>query len=205
MHDTANFNEYIKYLQHAHAGNHFSYDPSQGDYRAADRYYSLAGEVYRGIMEHTGSASDIANYALALLNTGENAFKAGDYERSRALFENGLAVYEGVYPTLGAYAGAQYFAWESYYELIHRRDCDAALSAALTGRQYQPDSVLVNLNLAYACLYCGYMDDAIALFTQIAALGESWPEAIRLDLEAQTRAGMTCPGIDEVLALLSGQ
>ena len=178
---------------------------SQGDYRTADRYYTQAAEVYRRLMERTGTASDAAYYALSLLNTGENAFKAGDYDRSRELFEQGLALYAPIYEALGAYDTAQYFAWSSYYQLIHRRDYGAALSDALTGLQYQPDGVLINLNLAYACLYDGYPDDALALFSQIAALGESWPEVIRLDLEAQTRAGMTCPGIDEVLALLSGQ
>ena len=175
---------------------------AQGDYRTADRYYTQATGVYRRIMERTGSASDTAYYALSLLNTGENAFKAGDYARSRELFETGLSVYGGVYAALGAYDTAQYYAWQSYYELIHRRDYDAALTAALNGWQYQPDSVLVNLNLAYACLYCGYMDDAIALFTQIAALGESWPEAIRLDLEAQARSGMECEYMQDVLRML---
>ena len=176
---------------------------TQGDYRSADRCFTRASEVFRRIRERTGSASDAALYALSLLNTGENAFKDGQYERSRELFETGLSVYGEVCESLGSYDTAQYYAWDSYYELIHQRDYDAALTAALNGYQYQPDGVLVNLNLAYACLYDGYVDDAINLFTQVAALGDGQIEAIRLDLEAQERAGMDCPYREEILAMLA--
>ena len=176
---------------------------TQGDYSSADRYYTLSAEVYRRIMERTGSAYDAAHYALSLLNTGENAFKDGDQSRSREYFERGLTVYGEVYESLGAYDTAQFYAWQSYYELVHLRDYDAALTSALNGWQYQPDSVLVNLNLAYACLYDGYTDDAMELFSQIAALGEGQIEAIRLDLEAQQRAGMESAFYDDVMLLLS--
>lgn len=176
---------------------------TQGDYRTADRYYTQASGIYQRIMERTNSASDTAYYALSLLNTGENAFKAGDYARSKELFASGLSVYGGVYEALGAYDTAQYYAWQSYYELIHRRDYDAALTAALNGWQYQPDSVLVNLNLAYACLYDGYFEDALDLFSRIASLGEGQSEAIRLDLEAQARAGMDCQYTDDILRMLA--
>ena len=176
---------------------------TQGDYRSADLYYTQATEVYRRIMERTGSASDAAYYALSTLNTGENAFKAGEYDRSRELFETGLSVYENVYESLGTYDTAQYYAWHSYYTLIHLRDYDAALNDALTGWQYQPESVLVNMNLAYACLYAGYHEDAASLFTQLAALGEGQADMIRLDLEAQERAGMHSDYTGSILQMIS--
>ena len=172
---------------------------TRGDYLSADVYFAQASEVYRRIMERTGSASDTAYFALSLLNTGENAFKAGQYERSRGFFESGLDYYAGVCESLGTYDTAQYYAWLSYYDLIHLRDYDAALDDALIGREYQPDGVLVNMNLAYACLYAGYYEDALDLFIRIASLGEGQAEMIRLDLEAQERAGLHSGHAEEII------
>ena len=174
----------------------------RGDYALADTLYEKAAARSLFVSEKTGAASDRALYALALLNRGENAFKLGDYSRSRAFFEAGLAEYEAATPQLGDYDRSQYAAWLSYYELIHRRDAAAALKAALAGRQLQPNNVLVNLNLAYACLYGGYRADAENLLQQIAALGGGQAETIRADLEAQQRAGLSLERADELLALL---
>lgn len=175
---------------------------TRGDYAAADRCYSLSADAYRQMMERTGSGQNTALYALALLNIGENAFKAGEYAVSREKFDAGLSLYSEVCEALGTYDTAQYYAWSSYYQLIHERDFDAALFNALTAWQLQPDSVLVSLNLAYACLYCGYYDDADKLFTEIAALGRGQAEAIRLDLAAQERAGLTSEHTAVVLEML---
>ena len=177
---------------------------TRGDWAAADRYYGLAADVCRQMMEKTGSAPDTAQYALALLNIGENAFKAGEYERSQAMFEAGLERYGAVCESLGTYDTAQFYAWQSYYRLIHERDAEAALSDGLTAWQMQPDSVLVELNLAYACLYCGYYEDADELFMQVASLGSGQAEAIRRDLEAQKRAGLESEHTEVVLEMLSG-
>ena len=177
---------------------------TRGDWAAADRYYGLAADVCRQMMEKTGSAPDTAQYALALLNIGENAFKAGEYERSRAMFEAGLERYGAVCESLGTYDTAQFYAWQSYYRLIHERDAEAALSDGLTAWQMQPDSVLVELNLAYACLYCGYYEDADELFMQVASLGSGQAESIRRDLEAQKRAGLESEHTEVVLEMLSG-
>ena len=177
---------------------------TRGDWAAADRYYELAADVCRQMMEKTGSAPDTAQYALALLNIGENAFKAGEYERSRAMFEAGLERYGAVCESLGTYDTAQFYAWQSYYRLIHERDAEAALSDGLTAWQMQPDSVLVELNLAYACLYCGYYEDADELFMQVASLGSGQAESIRRDLEAQKRAGLESEHTEVVLEMLSG-
>ena len=174
----------------------------RGAYAEADTLYEKAGELARATSEKTGSAADRALYALYLLNRGENAFKLGDQSRSRSCFEAGLAEYEAALPQLGDYDRSQRFAWLSYYELIHRRDFDAALEAALAGRELQPDNVLVNLNLAYACLYGGYREDAENLLQQIAALGGGQKETIRVDLEAQQRAGMPLDRAEELYALL---
>ena len=62
--------------------------------------------------------------------------------------------------------------------------------------------MLVNLNLAYACLYGGYREDAENLLQQIAALGGGQKETIRVDLEAQQRAGMPLDRAEELYALL---
>ena len=175
---------------------------TQGDYLRADEFYARAAEIYRRVMERTGTASDTACYALAVLNTGENAFKAGEYARSRELFETGLAAYGGVCEGLGNYDTAQYYAWKSYYELIHLRDPDAAVDSALAAWERQPDSVLVNLNLAYACLYDGYYEDADEIFLLVASLGDGQAETIRRDLEAQQRAGLFSPHTEEVLRLI---
>ena len=177
---------------------------TRGDWAAADRYYELAADVCRQMMEKTGSAPDTAQYAWALLNIGENAFKAGEYERSQAMFEAGLERYGAVCESLGIYDTAQFYAWQSYYRLIHERDAEAALSDGLTAWQMQPDSVLVELNLAYACLYCGYYEDADELFMQVASLGSGQAESIRRDLEAQKRAGLESEHTEVVLEMLSG-
>ena len=174
----------------------------QGDYARADVYYRKAVETQKKLLDKTGSAGHGRLYALYLLNTGENAFKLGDYPRSRAYFEDGLAVYAGFLDALGDYDRSQYHAWLSYYSLIHLRDADAALDAGLEGVRLQPNNVLANLNLAYACLYSGHVEDAENLLTQIAALGGGQAETIRVDLEAQRRAGLDDAHHGEILALI---
>ena len=137
-----------------------------------------------------------------MLNIGENAFKAGNYARSRTAFEQGLQAYGGVCRTLGSYDTAQYYAWLSYYELVHSRDPQAALEAGLAGYELQPNHVLLNINLAYACLYSGLYDECDALFRALASLGEGQIKNIRLDLDAQQRAGLESEHIGTVLRIL---
>ena len=67
----------------------------------------------------------------------------------------------------------------------------------------QPGNVLANLNLGYACLYAGYYDDCDQLLTWVAGLGEGQADVIRLDLDAQARAGLHSDHTDALLALLS--
>ena len=174
----------------------------RGAYEEAEVFYAKAEAILQSISEKTGTAADQAGYALILLNRGENAFKLGEQPRSRAGFEAGLAAYQRALPELGDYDRAQYAAWKSYYELIHLRDYTAALETALAGLELQPNNVQVNLNLAYACLYCGYRDDAVNLLSQIAALGGGMAETIRVDLEAQQKAGLPLEGADELMQLL---
>ena len=174
----------------------------QGQYDMADGYYKDATDIYRRVSERTGAPSDAAVYGKSLLNTGENAFKLGSYEYSREKFEEGLIVYRDACPSLGNYDNALYSAWLSYYELVCIRDYQAALDAALNAYQLQSDNVLVNMNLAYACLYCGYYDDADTLFTMIASLGEGQAETLIGDLNAQQRAGLYSPHTEEVFKLL---
>ena len=174
----------------------------QEDYDTADIYYSRAAELYRTISERTGSPSDTAVYANAMLNIGENAFKAGSYAHSHAAFEEGLQAYRGVCQTLGSYDTAQYYAWLSYYELVHHRDPQAALEAGLAAYELQPNHVVVNINLAYACLYSGLYDDCDALLSRVASLGEGQIQNIRLDLDAQQRAGMESEHIAAIRQLL---
>ena len=174
----------------------------QRSYDLADIYYQNASDIYRKVSERTGAASDAAVYAKSLLNIGENAFKLGSYERSREKFEEGLIVYRNACPSLGTFDNALYHAWLSYYELICVRDFQAAFEAALQAYELQPDNVLVNMNLAYACLYCGYYEDADTLFSLVASLGAGQAETILGDLEAQQRAGLYSPHTAEVLLLL---
>ena len=176
----------------------------QGNYEAADRCYGLAAERYELISRKTGSDTAAAVYALALLNRGENAFKAGTYEESKVLFESGLQEYEKVYAALGDFHAAQYYAWRSYYDLIHLRDPEAARLAAREACRRQPDHVLANLNLAYAELYCGNYAECDRLFALIASLGEGQAETIRADLAAQQKAGLESSHIPDVLALIGG-
>ena len=177
----------------------------QGNYAEADRYYSMAAEWYGEIAERTNTDSDRAVYAVSLLNTGENAFKMQDYERSRQKFEEGLRLYEPLCRELGDYDTAQYYAWLSYYELIHRRDFAAALDAAMEAYSLQPGNVLVNLNLAYAALYSGYYEDCDEIFSAVASLGEGQMETIRGDLQAQRKAGMSDAHHEEVLGIIDGR
>ncbi len=172
------------------------------DYKTADSYYTRASEVYSGICERTGAPSDTAVYAATMLNIGENAFKAGDYARSRKAFEEGLAAYRPVCEVLGSSDTAQYYAWLSYFELVHNRDPQAALEAGLRGYELQPYAVLVNINLSYALLYSGYEEDCDTLIRAVAALGEGQIQNIRLDLDAQERAGLCSDHIPAVRELL---
>lgn len=171
----------------------------RGRYREAETYYLRSCEINRTLSAETGTPADGALYALSLLNLGENAFKLPDYARSRDWFEQGLKQYERVLDSLGDFDRAQYYAWVSYYELIHPRDNRAALEAALKAVELQPNSLLANLNLAYACLYSGYLEDADSLLSQIAELGGGLRETIVVDLEAQRNAGMESAHRDEIL------
>ncbi|MCR5576883.1 MAG: tetratricopeptide repeat protein [Oscillospiraceae bacterium] len=174
----------------------------QGRYRDADALYRESSELRGALYETTGAASDGAQYALTLLNLGENAFKIPDYARSREYFEKGLRQYGDVLAELGDYDEAQYDAWRSYYLLIHQHDFEGALNTAMAGYELQPNNVLVNMNLAYAALYTGYWDDADMILTQIAALGGGQADTIRRDLEAQRQSGLETEHLEDLLALL---
>ncbi len=174
----------------------------RGLYDEAAPLYEEASDHYSAIYERTGAPSDAAVCAVSLLNTGENAFKAGDLERSGELFARGLALYEKIYAQLSDYDRSQYHAWRSYAALIHDRDADAAYDEAVTACSLQPDNVLANLNLAYACLYSGRYEECDRLFRLLASLGDGQKETIRLDLRAQQDAGLRDPHIEEVLRIL---
>ena len=172
----------------------------RGDYAAADEYYADASDVYGKIYKKTDSDPDCAAYAVSLLNTGENAFKAHEYDRSEQFFVRGLGEYSRVSESLGEYHRAQYLAWRSYYELIHLRDYNAALASASSALELQPDNMLVKLNYAYACLYSGNSDRAVSLFREIASSGLGEADTIKRDLEAQEDAGLIS---DEIKAVLN--
>jgi tetratricopeptide (TPR) repeat protein len=176
----------------------------RGDYLGADAMYRHAAEIYEKISEKTGAASDKAMSALMYLNLGENGFKLGAYENSRGFFKKGLKIYLSALDELGDYDQAQYEAWYSYYLLIHERDYAGALDAALMGYKLQPNNVLVNMNLAYACLYYGYYEDADDILCTVAGLGEGQAETIRRDLAAQQKAGLVSEHMPVLLALLDG-
>ena len=168
----------------------------RGDYAAADEYYAAASEVYRRIYEKTGRDPDCASYAVSLLNTGENAFKARDYERSGQFFTRGLKEYGRVADSLGTYHKAQYLTWRAYYELIHLKAFDAALASASAAYEMQPDNTLVKMNYAYACLYSGNEETAEKLLKEIASSGLGEADTIKRDLQAQKDAGLVSKSID---------
>ena len=170
----------------------------RGDYTEADHWYTAAAGQYQKIYEKSRADSDGAVYAVSLLNIGENAFKMQDYVRSRRKFQEGLELYEPLCQRLGEYDEAQYYAWLSYDELIHRRDFQKALEDACKAYELQPGNILVNLNLAYACLYNEKYDECDEIFSAVAALGEGQSSIIRMDLEAQRKAGMSEKHHDEV-------
>lgn len=162
----------------------------RGDYVTADEYYADAADVYAKIYDKTGTDPDRAAYAVSLLNTGENAFKAHEYERSEEFFVRGLDEYSKAADSLGTYHKAQYLTWRSYYELIHLKDFDAALASASAAYEIQPDNTLVKMNYAYACLYSGDSGLAEKLLREIASSGLGEEETIRRDLQAQRDAGL---------------
>ncbi|MBR4579326.1 MAG: tetratricopeptide repeat protein [Oscillospiraceae bacterium] len=176
----------------------------RGDYRGADTLYERAAEINRTLAEKTLAASDRSAAALSLLNLGENAFKLGDYSRSRSCFEEGLQIYQATADSLGEYDRAQYLAWQCYYLLIHQRDPLGAFDVGYAAYELQPNNALVMLNLGYACLYCGYDEDADALIGAVASLGEGQVETICRDLEAQQAAGLTSDHIPALLEMLRG-
>ena len=175
-----------------------------GDYPSADAMYTRAAGIYGKIAGKTGAVSDRVMAALSLMNLGENSFKLPDYPRSKECFEEGLSLYESVLPNLSSYDRAQYLAWLSYYRLIHPRDYKGAFNAAYEAYQLQPNNVLVNMNLGYACLYNGYTDDAKTLLGAVGALGGGQVEMMRRDFEAQQAAGMVNEHIPELLELFNG-
>ena len=168
----------------------------RGDYAAADEYYAAASEAYRKIYEKTGMDPDCAAYAMSLLNTGENAFKARDYKRSEQFFSGGLREYGRVADSLGTYHKAQYLTWRSYYELIHLRDFEAALASSSAAYEMQPDNTLVKMNYAYACLYSGNEELAEKLLSEIASAGAGEEDTIKRDLQAQKDAGLVSKPVD---------
>ena len=175
----------------------------RGDYASADEYYAAASDVYGKIYAKTGTDPDRASYAMSLLNTGENAFKAHDYERSRQFFVNGLDEYGKAADTLGTYYMAQYLAWRSYYELIHLNDFDAALASSSAAYEMQPDNTLVKMNYAYACLYSGREELAEKLLREIASSGFGEEETIMRDLQAQKDSGL--PDKTSVIIKVKGE
>lgn len=175
---------------------------TQGNFADADRYFTSAAELRGRIYDTTGTASDAAVYASALLNTGENAFKAGQYDRSREQFRQGLEIFSQAAGQLGDAYASEYYAWASYNALIHDQDYEAAVTYGIQAVELQPDNVLANINLGYACLYAGYYEDCDLLLTWAAGLGGGVADAIRLDLEVQSRAGLTSPHTEALLALL---
>ena len=177
----------------------------QGWFGDADQYYSAAAELYGKVYDRTGTPTDAAQYAAALLNTGENAFKAGIYDHSREKFEEGLKIYEQALSGMGDYHTAQYYAWASYYTLIFPRDYETAVDYGVAAVQLQPASVLANLNLGYACLYAGYYEDCDTLLGWVAGLGDGQVDAIRLDLEAQARAGLHSDHTEVLMTLLNAE
>ena len=177
----------------------------QEKYEAADELYNKASELYGQIYAATGALSSGTTYAVSLLNTGENAFKAGKYDETRQLFKEGLGIFEAILDGLDPYDQAQYYTWLSYHKLINDRDYSGAFEAALTACDLQPNSVLANMNLGYACLYCGYDDDCDRILRSIAALGEGQAEMIRKDLRAQAAAGLYSGHTEALLQLLEGR
>ncbi|MBQ6440441.1 MAG: tetratricopeptide repeat protein [Mogibacterium sp.] len=163
----------------------------RGDYISADEYYAAASDIYGKIYEKTGTAPDRAAYAVSLLNTGENAFKTKDYERSEEFFIKGLDEYSKAADSLGTYHAAQYLAWRSYYELIHLKDFNTAVESASKAYELQPDNTLVKMNYAYACLYSGNKKTGEKLLDEIASSGGGEAETIERDLRAQKDAGLT--------------
>ena len=174
----------------------------RGDYKAADEYYVQAAEIYGNIYQKTGTDADRAAYAVSLLNTGENAFKAQDQERSVEYFELGLEEYRQASESLGTYDKAQYLTWRSYYELIHQRDFGTAFMSATAAYLLQPDNTLVKMNFAYACLYTGENETAEELLSEIAASGLGEAETIRRDIQAQKSAGLINEEQDVILDMI---
>lgn len=175
---------------------------TQGKFDEADAYYVAAAELYGRISRTTGTAGDAVVYAAACLNVGENAFKAGNYEQSKARFDEGLGIYEAAAEELGDYYTSMYYAWSCYSALIHDRDFETAVDYGVAAVRLQPGNVFANLNLGYACLYAGYYDDCDRLIGYVAGLGGGMADAIRLDLDAQSRAGLHSEHTDALLALL---
>lgn len=176
---------------------------TRGDNAAADGFYSRAVEIYRSLSEKTGSDTDRAEYALKLINLGENAFKLADYQRSRSCFEEGLRVYQSALGGLGELDRAQFQAWRSYYLLVCERDFAASLDEALAAYRLQRDSDLVKMVLAFACLYNGFYEDADILFGELASIGRGEIEMMRRDLDSQEQAGLYSEHIPAVRELLN--
>ena len=174
----------------------------QGKYDAADGLYRNASQIYQQISGKAMNASSRARYALSVLNRGENSFKAGRYGDAAELFEEGLKIYEADLPDLSDYDKAQYYTWLSYHNLINLRNFEGAYDAAFTACSLQPDNVLANMNLGYACLYCGYDEDCLTILKTVASLGEGQAETIRKDLKAQEAAGMNADLTAKVIQML---
>ena len=174
----------------------------QADFENAITYYEKAAEIYQAVAESEQTATAVEAYASACMNVGDAAFKLGRYQKSADAFTQGLNAYATLDGQLSTYRQAEYLAWQAYYQLVISHDTQAALNTALSAYQLQPDSVLTNMILGYACLYTGYYDDCDQLITLVAGSGDGQADMLRLDLAAQQRAGLTSGHLDAVLALL---
>ena len=109
---------------------------------------------------------------------------------------------QDVTPADGTRFKSRLYHKSCYDALIHGRDYETAVDYGVTAVRLQPGNVLANLSLGYACLYAGYYDDCDQLLCAVAALSEGQSDAIRLDLEAQERSGLSSPHTAALLALL---
>jgi len=171
-----------------------------GDLDGASENYRRAAEEYKTLSDASGAPSDIANYAIAVINAADNAFSAGDYSESERLFRVGLEVYSEVCEELGSYHTASYLSYLAFTKLVFDDDVYGAELDAWDALQMY-GSVITYSYSGTMCMYAGDIELADEIFTALAQAGAA--DSVGQLFDALTAYGMYHEHMDFVRELIA--
>ena len=149
-----------------------------------------AVERAAALWNETGDPQDQILLARCLCLRAWQSFRAGNLEESEDCFREGLREYESIPGELGREEQASFRAFMALNILFHQRNMRGALDAARSACVFSPEGFLSRRVLAYACLYGGYEAEGESILLEMIERGETEKELVRMDLEAQQKAGI---------------